>query len=151
MAGANVLLLRKAEDKRQRDALRMAFKKADVNQDKRLSFSEYCNIVKKVGIGLSEDDLKEIMAAKDVNKDGYISIAEFLGEAMEEDPNKKAELAFDIIDKDKDGFISKQEFLDLSDKITQKQVRAVFARNDKDKDGKISKEEYLEMVRNKKK
>ena len=26
MAGANVLLLRKAEDKRQRDALRMAFK-----------------------------------------------------------------------------------------------------------------------------
>ena len=56
---------------------------------------------------------------------------------MEEDPNKKADLAFDIIDKlgddpsetannslfrDKDGFISKQEFLDLSDKITKKQV-----------------------------
>eukprot|EP00091_Calanus_sinicus_P015715 TRINITY_DN34295_c0_g1_i1.p1 TRINITY_DN34295_c0_g1~~TRINITY_DN34295_c0_g1_i1.p1 ORF type:complete len:139 (-),score=58.86 TRINITY_DN34295_c0_g1_i1:69-425(-) len=114
MAGANVLLLRKAEDKRQRDALRRAFKKADVNQDKRLSFTEYCNIVKKVGLRLSEEDLKEIMAAKDVNKDGYISIAELLGEALEEDPNKKAELAFDIIDKDKDGFISKQEFLQLS-------------------------------------
>ena len=61
---------------------------------------------------------------------------------MEEDPNKKAELAFDIIDKsgddpsetahtslfrDKDGFISKQEFLDLSDKITQKQVSGTFS------------------------
>ena len=60
---------------------------------------------------------------------------------MEEDPNKKAELAFDIIDKsgddpseialnslfrDKDGFISKQEFLDLSEKITQKQVSRTF-------------------------
>ena len=61
---------------------------------------------------------------------------------MEEDPNKKAELAFDIIDKsgddpsetdhnslfrDKDGFISKEELLDLSDKITQKQVSGTFS------------------------
>merc|ERR1711981_900662 len=103
MAANNILLLRKAESKRQKDALRKAFKEADVNQDKRLSFSEYFSIVKNVGIGLSEDDMKEIMVAKDVNKDGYISIEEFLGESAEEDWKKKAEIAFDIIDRDKDG------------------------------------------------
>ena len=67
----------------------------------------------------------------------FISITEFLGEGVEDDWKRKAELAFDIIDKydghlleaetnhilrDKDGFITKQEFSQLSDKITKKQV-----------------------------
>merc|ERR1712179_703809 len=151
MAANNILLLRKAEGKRQRDALKKAFKEADINQDKKLSFAEYFSIVKNVGIGLSEEDMKEIMAAKDVNKDGYISIEEFLGESVEDDVKKKAEMAFDIIDRDNDGYISKQEFSQISNKITKRQVDAVFARNDCDGDGKISREEYLEMVNNKQK
>jgi len=74
-----------------------------------------------------------------------ISIREFLGK--EDGPDRKAELAFDILDKDKDGFISKTEYMAVSDKLGKKQVSAVFARNDADGDGKLSREEYLAMVR----
>ena len=57
-----------------------------MDNDKRLSFTEYCSIVRSVGIRwdnrnfvstnhtffrLSDEDLQSIMAAKDINEDGY--------------------------------------------------------------------------------
>ena len=75
----------------------------------------------------------------------------------------KAEMAFKIMDRNNDGYITKQEMLNTTKKLTQKQVRmvsvlikilifitfkieAVFARNDKDGDGKLSKEEFKDMM-----
>ena len=69
--------------------------------------------------------------------------------------------------RDHDGYITKMEYMQLSDKLTDKQVElsgwdwgkfhllffqvsAVFKRNDQDRDGKLSKEEYLMMMKNKK-
>ena len=62
--------------------------------------------------------------------------------------------------RDGDGFLSKEEFSQASDRITQKQVssslteycnrgekvEAVYKRNDQDGDGKLSREEYNLMV-----
>ena len=76
----------------------------------------------------------------------------------------KAEMAFRLMDRNNDGYITKQEMLNTTKKLTQKQVRgrsgtkqleiklllskveAVFARNDKDGDGKLSKEEFKDMM-----
>ena len=69
--------------------------------------------------------------------------------------------------RDRDGYITKMEYMQLSGKLTDKQVEltgsgwgsfhflfcqvsAVFKRNDQDRDGKLSKEEYLMMMKNKK-
>ena len=74
-------------------------------------------------------------------------------------------MAFKLMDRNNDGYITKQEMLNTTKKLTQKQVRggeltqnsrrlnyfirkieAVFARNDKDGDGKLSKEEFKDMM-----
>merc|ERR1712106_781012 len=137
-AAASVLLVKKRMGKRQRAALREAFKKADVNGDGKLSVKEYWAILQRTKINLSEEELKQVIATKDVDGDGMISIKEFMGEAEEDPVKKKAELAFDIIDKDKDGYITKMEYMQLSDKITKKQANAIIRRNDEDGDGKLS-------------
>merc|ERR1712106_751540 len=50
-----------------------------------------------------------------------------------------------------DGFLTKQEMLSSTSKLTDKQVTAVFSRNDKDGDGKFSKQEFKEMMMKEKK
>ena len=75
------------------------------------------SIPNSLNILFSEEELKHVIATKDVDGDGWvrlnwfgdchlsliyfsmISIKEFMGEAEEDPVKKKAELAFDIIDK----------------------------------------------------
>ena len=78
---------------------------------------------------------------------------------------------WDAFFRNNDGFITKQEMLNATKKLTEKQVKlqtlsvkillidiwlsqkvgAVFARNDKDGDGKLSKEEFKDMMQRKEK
>eukprot|EP00090_Calanus_glacialis_P001609 TRINITY_DN11168_c0_g1_i2.p1 TRINITY_DN11168_c0_g1~~TRINITY_DN11168_c0_g1_i2.p1 ORF type:complete len:102 (-),score=35.94 TRINITY_DN11168_c0_g1_i2:69-374(-) len=97
-AASNVLLLKKRLDKREKSALKAAFKKADISGDGKLSVKEYLDILKRTKINLTEEESKELIAAKDVDGDGFISIKEFMGEE-EDSAQKKAERAFDIIDR----------------------------------------------------
>jgi Ca2+-binding EF-hand superfamily protein len=58
-------------------------------------------------------------------------------------PAKSPEEMFKILDKDGDGFVTKEEFLGKV-KPEQKEAREKqFTAKDKDKDGKISKDEFL--------
>ena len=54
---------------------------------------------------------------------------------------------FRVMDKNRDGFISKMEMIESSPHLTTSQVDAVFRRNDGDADGKLSKEEFINMIR----
>jgi Ca2+-binding EF-hand superfamily protein len=149
MGGALSLMLKKAEDKRQQDALQEAFKKADVNGDGRLNVDAYYTILHEHNIKCSKEEILNLIDIADKNKDGYISRAEFIeGRAQNQATVEKAERAFNLMDRNKDGFISKSEMLQTTKKLTGKQVEAVFERNDLDKDGKLSKEEFTEMMCN---
>ena len=58
----------------------------------------------------------------------------------------KAEAAFRVFDKNKDGFITKDEFSQVSKKLTRKQVDAVFAKFDTRHDGKLSLQEFRRLM-----
>ena len=94
-----------------------------------------------------------------------MSLLESSQEKEKSHQQHKAEMAFRLMDRNNDGYITKQEMLNTTKKLTQKQVRggelaqnsrrlnyfirkieAVFARNDKDGDGKLSKEEFKDMM-----
>ena len=58
----------------------------------------------------------------------------------------KAEAAFRVFDTNKDGFITKDEFSQVSTKLTRKQMDAVFAKFDTSHDGKLSLQEFRRLM-----
>ncbi len=64
---------------------------------------------------------------------------------------ERAERAFRIIDKDKDGFIDRQEFKKISTKLTPEHVAAIYAKFDHNKDELLSLKEFREMFEAEKK
>merc|ERR1712179_184732 len=142
-AAASVLMLKKSEDKRQEMALREAFKRADSNGDGILSVEEYQKILQEHNISSTKEEIVNLKEAADKNADVYITKSEIAVGQGKAGTNmvQKAEMAFKLMDRNNDGFITKQEMLSTTKKLNEKQVAAVFARNDKDGDGKLSREE----------
>lgn len=150
MSGAMFLMLKKSSDRRQREALEAAFKKADKNGDGFLSADEYYRILKDHGVDCSYDEIRNIMQIADKDHDGKISKEEFCGEDPSKpknlEPEAKAELAFNVFDRNHDGYITKNEMLKASKNLTKAQVDAVFQRNDNNHDGKLTLEEFQEFM-----
>jgi len=157
MSGAMFLMLKKSNDRRQREALEAAFKKADVNGDGYISADEYYRILKDHGIECTHEEILQIMQIADKDHDGKISKEEFVGgpSATERrksgvglDTDAKAELAFNVFDKNRDGYVTKNEMLKVSKNLTKEQVDAVFERNDGNQDGKLNLQEFQEFMHN---
>jgi len=131
-AAANILLLKKSEEsRRQENAIRDALKRADSGGEI-LSPEEYQKILHESNIRTSKDEI--------------VSMLETAQEREKSSLAQKADMAFRLMDKNNDGYITKQEMLSTTKKLTEKQVTAVFARNDRDGDGKLSKEEFKQMM-----
>ena len=64
------------------------------------------------------------------------------------DPEAKTKNAFKVFDLDNDGYITKEEFLNISKKANKKQVEAVFNKFDKDGDGKLDYQEFKPIMEN---
>ena len=62
------------------------------------------------------------------------------------DTSRQAEIAFRLYDKDKDGYITKNEMEKLSKNLSKEQIDKVFARFDADGDGKLSYAEFRKMM-----
>lgn len=54
--------------------------------------------------------------------------------------------AFKMLDLDKDGFITKEEFIQASKTLDKKQIERVYERFDVNKDGRLSKEEFQKLM-----
>jgi len=150
MSGAMFLMLKKSSDRRQREALEAAFKKADANGDGFLTADEYYRILKDHGVDCSYDEIMHIMQIADKDHDGKISREEFVGQEKTKPKSmgteEKAELAFNVFDKNHDGYITKNEMLKASKNLTKEQVDAVFQRNDGNHDGKLTLQEFQEFM-----
>ena len=58
----------------------------------------------------------------------------------------KTEIAFRLADKDKSGYITKNEFEKMAKNLSKEQIEKVFAKCDKDGDGKINYAEFSSMM-----
>ena len=105
----------------------------------------------------TQEDVESIKAIYDVDKDGKIDFIEYL-KAMTEIKYEKGEFRlgiiqlYQILDKNKDGAISKDEiklaFLLPSpvDRIAEQLIGEMFDDFDKNGDGKITQEEFTQLA-----
>eukprot|EP00090_Calanus_glacialis_P021505 TRINITY_DN33166_c0_g1_i1.p1 TRINITY_DN33166_c0_g1~~TRINITY_DN33166_c0_g1_i1.p1 ORF type:complete len:152 (-),score=41.69 TRINITY_DN33166_c0_g1_i1:212-667(-) len=151
MAANNILMLKRREEMRGQRALESAFKKADTDGDGKLSVDEYFQVLQDHNIKTTREEIMRLIDDSDGQK-GFLTKATILGKKSKSDEmEERAERAFNIMDRNADGYITKQEMAQLTKRLNQQQIDAVFDRNDKDKDGKLSKHEFTEMMCSKKK
>jgi len=154
--------------------LEEAFRRADLNSDGKITVEEILTLFEENGVACTREEIQEIFAAADKDGSGQLNIREFLrssravslvreaeaatgstkspalrrktSEKAGESKQDKAEMAFKLYDKDKDGYITKAEMVKLSKTLTREQVEKAFSKFDFDGDGKLSYEEFKKMM-----
>jgi calcium-dependent protein kinase len=97
-------------------ALRGAFLALDADGDGRLSPAELRESLAQSGLGLSEQELLEILDGVDVNGNGTIEYTEFLASTVDMSKCWEEGMCrhvFDVFDWDGDGHISRQDLVCL--------------------------------------
>ena len=138
-----------------------AFKRFDLNGDGALSQQELVNGMRSCQMSFSAAEVKAIFALADVNQDGEINFVEFVSALFPVASDGLAKLRnalktlsnvkslFKKFDADRDGEITFQELksgMNSVAKLSDGELRAVFAVGDVDGDGKISFSEFARMI-----
>lgn len=110
----------------------------------------------KLGETPTEEELKDMIRAVDLNGDGEIDFEEFISlmrlrmDEHQRDPEEDLRDAFNMFDADRSGFIDRDEVRALMKKLaqtlTEEEVDAIMEEVDTDGDGEISFEEFRAMM-----
>lgn len=134
--------------------IKETFKKIDVKNNGKITFEELKSGLHKFGHQISDADIKILMEAADVDRDGTLDYGEFVAVSIHlrkignDDHLHKA---FAYFDKNKSGYIEIEELRDsLVDELGpnhEEVVNAIIHDVDTDKDGRISYEEFATMMK----
>ncbi|UJR13846.1 hypothetical protein I4U23_000856 [Adineta vaga] len=132
-----------------------SFSLLDRDGDGSISNSEIHSLMNSLGYSPSHEDISSVISKVDIDGDGSVDFDEFLimmqrrkstgGSGME------LEKVFNVFDKNKDGFIDKNELYDmlvrLGEHITEDDVIEMIGEADcLDHDGKVSYEEFKAIL-----
>ncbi|KAL9185263.1 hypothetical protein ACHAXT_003040 [Thalassiosira profunda] len=129
--------------------MRKAFDKYDERKDGFISWDEFKLAL--AAFNYTDEELNDMFSQMDVNKNGVILYTEFLAATLEMHgrvEEKRLAEAFDHIDDDDSGFISKENLIKLlGANVPPSRVEKLISEVDIDGDGMISFEEFLIMFR----
>jgi Ca2+-binding EF-hand superfamily protein len=117
--------------------LRKCFDQYDTTNNGTISYDEFMAGLKDNNY--SEERVKDIFESMDINKNGVIMYTEFIAATLEAQGHIEEERvaeAFDRIDSDDSGFISKENLAEfLGEEKSSSEIREIIADIDKDGDG----------------
>jgi len=126
--------------------LRKAFDAIDINNTGTISFAEFKQAMEQTSV--AENDLEKMFAGAEIDNDGTLSYIEFLGATIEFH-SKITETtlveAFHRIDKDKNGFVSPRDIMEIFP--TSKQEAEAILKEIGVHDGNVSSEMFLSSFR----
>jgi calcium-dependent protein kinase len=129
--------------------LRKAFDQYDTANDGIISYDEFEKALE--GSSFSDAEVKKAFESLDINNTGTILYTEFLAAALDAQgyiEEERIANAFDRIDSDDTGYISRKNLLDiLGQNCPPERVDELIAEADDNKDGKISFDEFLAHCR----
>merc|ERR1712137_341377 len=131
-----------------------AFIMCDTDGSNDIDFEEIRTMFKKLKTDLPDAEIKLMMQAVDLDKNGKISFDEFLLMMVKaQDPNGELLDAFNEFDTDRNGFIDVHEIQQAMGRaghaITKEQAEEMINNADMDNDGQISFFEFKEMLKRK--
>merc|ERR1711973_127456 len=129
-----------------------AFDLFDKDKNGIISSVELSTVMKNLGHEPSEAELKQMMTEVDTDGDGEIDFDEFLSmmKEMSGDSEKELLQAFQVFDKNKDGFISvdelRQVMATLGETLSQEEIEEMIKEADQDGDGQVDYNEFVKMM-----
>ncbi|KAL2632943.1 hypothetical protein R1flu_004422 [Riccia fluitans] len=133
--------------------LKEMFKSMDTDNSGTITFEELKAGLQKQGSNLAESEVRQLMAAADVDGNGTIDYLEFITATMHLNKIEKEDhlyAAFQHFDKDSSGFITMEELEqalvkhNMGDPDT---IKEIIREVDTDHDGRINYEEFVAMMR----
>lgn len=127
--------------------LRKVFQKYDKKGDGSIGYEDFCYALSE--FGLSEEDLKEMFEAVDLDGTGRIRYTEFLAATIEAQgaiSEERLAEAFDRLDTDDSGYISAKSLAELlGHDFPRKEIDDIIAEADLTNDHQISYAEFLAL------
>ena len=127
----------------------------DEDHSGRISSVELGHVMEQLGEHPTKEVLDAMVREADADGDGEINFHEFLLMMAKKDSTDKDEImsAFEMFDKNKDGFISADELRtvmeSLGEMLTEADIDNMMKVADQDDDGRVSFEEFAFMMRGK--
>ena len=90
---------------------------------------------------VSKDQIREYFQDLDMDKEGRVSISDFMSRPI------VSQAAFDLMDKNKDGYVSKGELKLAQMNMTMKELGEVIRNIDGNSDGKLTFEEVKAIAK----
>ena len=142
-------------DENEINNLKNIFIAFDEGKDGQISFEELKKGLSEIHSNkLSDEEIKSIFKAIDVDQNGKIDYTEFISATLQEAEYLKQERlveAFMNFDRDKSGKINKNELLEVlkANSCQEKEIEKYIKAVDKNGDGKIDFNEFVELMKNK--
>eukprot|EP00999_Lentomonas_sp_LEN2_P000652 NODE_1649_length_781_cov_149.287462_g1600_i0.p1 GENE.NODE_1649_length_781_cov_149.287462_g1600_i0~~NODE_1649_length_781_cov_149.287462_g1600_i0.p1 ORF type:complete len:181 (+),score=23.81 NODE_1649_length_781_cov_149.287462_g1600_i0:73-615(+) len=129
----------------------------DKDGDQTINTQELGNAMRSLGLNPSDQEVEDMIREVDVDNSGSIDLNEFLALMAKSgsDQNIENELkeAFAVFDKDRDGYITRNEFRDTLCRLTGKSLtedevdEIIYeGKFDQNQDGKLSFEEFVDFM-----
>ena len=124
----------------------------DIDNDGQISFEEFHHVLLNIkNGGIKTDEIRDIFDSIDTDKNGKIDYTEFITSCLEKKNllnQERLEEAFSIFDKDNNGLITKDEFMDVLKlkNDENKEIEEIFKNVDKNGDGVIDIKEFNEFM-----
>ncbi|KAK6127796.1 hypothetical protein DH2020_038505 [Rehmannia glutinosa] len=130
------------------------FKLFDKDGDGSITSKELGTVLRSLGQNPTEAELQDMIKEADADLNGKIDFNEFLNlmaaQMKDTDSEEALREAFNLCDKDQNGFISaaelRQVMTNLGEKVTDEEVDEMIREADLDGDGQVSFEEFVILM-----
>ncbi|XP_021341388.1 calmodulin-1-like [Mizuhopecten yessoensis] len=135
-------------------ALREAFNKFDMDGNGSITVDELGLAMRSIGENPSTKEIRQLMEAADLNRNGTIEFEEFVEMVADRlkdfDVISEMKEAFEVFDQDNDGFLNKEDIrramAGLGVSLTEPEVTQMMEVADSDKDGRLNYKEFVAML-----
>ena len=131
-----------------------AFSKFDRDGNGFISGAELRHVMTNLGKKLTDEEADDIIREADIDGDGKVNCEEFVAmmasKMKDADREEEIRVAFRVLDRDGNGFITAAELrhvmTNIGDKLTDEEVYEMIREADMDGDGQVNCEEFVAMM-----